>query len=72
MAELTFEKAMTKLEEIVDALETGKMDLEQSLNMFKEGCGYIELCDKKLKFAALTVEELKTTLSGDESGASDE
>ena len=35
--ELTFENAMKRLEEIVNALESGQVSLDDSLKLFEEG-----------------------------------
>ena len=37
MAELTFEQAMTRLEQIVATLEGGRCTLDDSLKLFEEG-----------------------------------
>ena len=37
MADLTFEQALKRLEEIVEALETDDLDLDKSLQFFEEG-----------------------------------
>lgn len=37
MADLTFEQALRRLEEIVEALETEDLDLDKSLQFFEEG-----------------------------------
>lgn len=37
MEDLTFEQAMKRLEEIVNALETGDAPLDQSMALFEEG-----------------------------------
>ena len=63
MPEQSFETAMSRLEEIVDTLEEGKLRLEESLQLFKQGCDTIAVCDKKLRQAQLVVEELKASLA---------
>ena len=47
--ELTFEKALERLEEIVDLLESGEYPLEKSLTIFEEGVGLVKECNKKLE-----------------------
>lgn len=47
----TFEEAMQKLEEIVEALENDTIDLEDSLKKFDEGMKLAALCNKKLEEA---------------------
>ena len=47
--EFKFETAMKRLEEIVVALESGKVDLDESLALYEEGVKLVKLCDTKLK-----------------------
>lgn len=42
--ELSFEKAMEKLEEIVKKLETGDLELEDALEKFEQGMKYSKYC----------------------------
>ena len=44
----TFEQNMTRLEEIVTALERGDAPLEESLALFQEGTKLISSCNKAL------------------------
>ena len=39
---------MSRLEEIVTLLENGKAPLDESLSIFEEGVGLINLCNEKL------------------------
>jgi exodeoxyribonuclease VII small subunit len=45
---MTFEKAMKKLEEIVQELEAGELTLEESLKKFQEGVKLSKYCSSKL------------------------
>ena len=46
MAEIKFEKAMNRLEQIVEELEKGELDIDKSLEMFEEGIKCLECsCD---------------------------
>jgi exodeoxyribonuclease VII small subunit len=45
---MTFEKAMKKLEEIVQELEAGELTLEESLKKFQEGVKLSKFCSSKL------------------------
>ena len=47
--ELSFEKALERLEEIVELLESGEYPLEKSLTIFEEGVGLVKECNKKLE-----------------------
>ena len=49
--ELTYEKAMTRLEEIVSLLEKNDVSLEDSIKLFEEGTRLTAFCSEKLKNA---------------------
>ncbi len=49
--EWTFEKAMTRLEQIVAVLESGKCTLDESLKLFEEGTKLSSYCTKALRSA---------------------
>lgn len=46
--DISFEKAMEKLEEIVNSLESGDFALEESLKLYEEGVKLVNLCNKKI------------------------
>lgn len=48
MANLTFEKAMKKLEQIVHELESGDQPLEKAIKKFEEGVQLSKFCSEKL------------------------
>lgn len=56
--EWTFEKAMTRLEQIVAALEGGKCSLDDSLKLFEEGTKLTVYCSKQLKEAEQKIVKL--------------
>ena len=58
----TFEQNMTRLEEIVTALERGDAPLEESLALFQEGTKLISSCNKALDQAQ---QQLKILLQGE-------
>ena len=49
--DLTFEDALTELEEITHLLEEGKDSLEKSMEMYEKGVLLKNFCEKKLKEA---------------------
>ncbi len=49
MAEIKFEKALERLQEIVETLENGNIDIEKSLEYYEEGINLIKKCSSKLK-----------------------
>jgi len=50
-SELSFEKAMERLEEIVNQLESGNLSLEQAIEIYNEGVKLSLYCDAKLNEA---------------------
>jgi exodeoxyribonuclease VII small subunit len=58
MANLKFEDAMARLEEIVNGLEKGDLPLDESLTMFEEGVRLSKSCLKMLNEAQKKVEVL--------------
>ena len=49
MKEMTYEKAISRLEEIVSKLESNELPLEESIALFQEGIELSQYCDQKLK-----------------------
>lgn len=45
---ISFEEALSRLEEIVKELENGSAELDRSLDMFEEGIKLVKLCTSKL------------------------
>ena len=61
---LSFEKALAELEQIVDNLESGSVDLEKSIEYYTR-CSMLKLhCQKKLDEAVLKLEEIKVSSDG--------
>jgi exodeoxyribonuclease VII small subunit len=56
---LSFEQAIGRLEKIVDAMEQGKIGLEESVRFFEEGMGLIARCRKVLSEAELKIQQLQ-------------
>lgn len=57
----TFEKAMTRLEQIVAALEGGRCTLDESLKLFEEGAKLTAYCSRALKTAEQKIVRLTAT-----------
>ena len=55
---MDFEKNLKRLEEIVQKLEDGEMQLEESLKLFEEGIGISRACNLKLSEAEKRVKLL--------------
>ena len=56
---MTFEEAMTRLEEILHTLEGGAESLEASLKMYEEGISLIRSCSSLLEAAEQSVKVLQ-------------
>jgi exodeoxyribonuclease VII small subunit len=65
MTDLRFEDCLQRLEQIVGALETGNLSLEESLRAFEEGIGLARHCAKYLDDAERRID----VLTRDEQGA---
>lgn len=63
-ATLRFEDALERLEKLVDALESGDLDLETSLANFEEGIKLVRHCSERLKAAELRVQRLEESADG--------
>ena len=55
-AELNFEKAMERLEAIVEEMESGKMLLEDLLVRYEEGMKLVKVCQERLARAEQKIE----------------
>ena len=61
----TFEKAMKRLEEIGQSLESGDIALEESIKLYEEGIELIDFCQKKLAEAEKKVKKLSRDSEGE-------
>ncbi len=67
-ADLPFEKALAQLEEIVTRLESGKVDLEQSIAIYERGEALKKHCETLLKDAEARIEKITLKPDGTPSG----
>lgn len=58
MQKMTYEKAVERLEEIVDRLENGNLPLEDMMKLYEEGTVLAAKCAKSLDEAQLRITEL--------------
>ena len=63
--DITFEKALVRLEEILKVLESGTAPLDESLGMFEEGVKLIKLCNGKLDNAEQKIKILVKNQEGE-------
>ena len=57
--ETTFEENLKKLENIVDQLESGEIDLEESVELYKKGMLLKNQCEEKLKKVEIQIKKIK-------------
>ncbi|MBP3936953.1 MAG: exodeoxyribonuclease VII small subunit [Clostridia bacterium] len=63
---LTFEQAMTRLEQIVAKLESGKCSLDESIRLFEEGTRLTGFCRQSLDTAEQKIRRLTDTAAVEE------
>ncbi|WP_244269504.1 exodeoxyribonuclease VII small subunit [Natronincola ferrireducens] len=64
---MSYEKALKRLEEVVEQLENKELSLDDGLNLFQEGIDLYRLCNDKLNEA-----EGKITMMVEEKGEIEE
>ena len=63
-AELNFEKAMDRLEAIVEQMESGKLPLEDLIVRYEEGMGLVKVCQERLASAEQKIEIIARNSAG--------
>ncbi|NBC11247.1 MAG: exodeoxyribonuclease VII small subunit [Planctomycetes bacterium] len=63
-APLTFEQAVEQLERIIDAIESGEVGLEQSLEQYEQGVKLLNRCRTVLDRAEQKIEKLNVGEAG--------
>jgi exodeoxyribonuclease VII small subunit len=56
--EISFEKAFSRLESIVEKLEQGEISLDESVRLFEEGSELVRICTGKLNQAEERLQKL--------------
>jgi len=64
IAGMTFEQALGELEQIVQDLERGQLDLDAAIKAYERGTLLKAHCDGKLKEAQLRVDKITVGLDG--------
>ncbi len=62
--DVKFEKALERLEKIVEELEAGNIPLEDALKKYEEGVKLSRVCSEKLTAAEKKIQILSKTLDG--------
>jgi exodeoxyribonuclease VII small subunit len=68
VADMSFEEAMTALEEVVTRLEQGDVALEESIALYERGAALKAHCDARLKDAQEKVEKIRLGENGAPAG----
>ena len=58
MSEIPFESKIEKLKEVVEELESGKLNLKDSLQKFEESVNIANNCYKEIEQAELKIETI--------------
>ena len=61
---LSFETALTRLEAVVESMESGDVPLADLLAKFEEGNKLLKLCESRLKDAEIKIDQLKKQKDG--------
>src|SRR3982751_4610524 len=62
--ELNFEKAMDRLEAIVEQMESGKLPLEDLIVRYEEGMNLVKVCQERLTTAEQKIEIIARNSAG--------
>ena len=68
IAAMNFEKALDELETIVAKLESGKVDLEESIKIYERGEALRKHCEAKLAEAEARIEKITLSPQGKPTG----
>ena len=66
--DMSFEAALAELESIVNKLESGRVDLEESIGIYERGEKLKARCDAMLKQAEARIEKITLKPDGTASG----
>ncbi len=63
-SKISFEDALTQLENIVRELEAGKIKLDDAVEAYETATALKKFCEEKLKAAQLKIEKINVTPDG--------
>ena len=55
---ITFEKAIEELEDIIQSLEQGDVPLDNTIELYERGAKLKDFCEKKLKDAEIKIKKI--------------
>jgi exodeoxyribonuclease VII small subunit len=56
-----FEEALSRLESILEAMETGEVPLDELVDKYEEGVSLLKTCNARLREAELKIEAVRKT-----------
>lgn len=62
--EISFEKALEELQQIVSSLETGNVSLDASLGLYERGVELVRFCNQRLEEVGQRVDVLRMGANG--------
>lgn len=62
---IAFEEALTKLEGVVESMESGDLPLESLIAKYEEGMALAKACQQKLAEAELKIQQLEKAAGGE-------
>jgi exodeoxyribonuclease VII small subunit len=65
IAEMTFEQAMSRLEQIVEMMDDRELPLELMLDRYEEGGQLVKICETRLDLAHSRLELINRQANGD-------
>lgn len=68
ISQMSFEQALTALEEIVQQLESGNVPLDKSIELYEKGEALRKACQSRLDSAQERIEKIVTDQAGNPSG----
>jgi exodeoxyribonuclease VII small subunit len=68
--QISFEKAIERLEQIVGEMESSKLPLEELLTRYEEGIRLVGICNQQLAGAEIRIETLSRSANGKEQSPS--
>ena len=68
IAELSFEAALKRLDEIVRKLESGEASLDESIKLYGEGDRLKQQCEARLHAAQAQIEKIQLGREGEAAG----
>lgn len=61
----SFEESYSRLEKILEKLESDDVTLEETINLYEEGLALTKFCYDKLNNAELRIKEINKSLKGE-------